>query len=232
MTNQRFDLGLFSEGGAESAPEGSEDGAVRTAGEGESLSGNVGESESGAAEVISSGPPSRDCDEAPSPPADDFGKLCAALGLEGITADELISHLDSRREKQMLRSLLRETAAEAEYEKLISEAAALASKLGGFDIRAEMRDRRFSSLIRAGFPVEDAWRAAHLDELLSAAREEARESFESRALGHYREMSSRPDENGSTGHAPVDTSADVRSLTGRGIRDILRRVEKGAKVKF
>ena len=34
------------------------------------------------------------------------------------------------------------------------------------------------------------------------------------------------------GQAPSQTKLSVDSLTGKGIRDILRRVENGAKVKF
>ena len=209
MKNYRFSLGLFSEGG-----------------------------ESGV-----SSPASGDCDAQQStltadspadlPPAlSDAERIANELGLGGKSADELISLIRSEKDRRQLLSILQEKKAAREYEKLFSEARSLASRFNGFDIREELRNSRFSAMLRAGLSVEDAFRAAHFEGLLRAAVENAKNEAAADAVMKMRLNSSRPDENGSSSSSPVSTRTGVDSLTGRGIRDILRRVEKGAKVKF
>ena len=53
-----------------------------------------------------------------------------------------------------------------------------------------------------------------------------------KALEKYREAMDRPEENGKGSPVSGDSRDRVASLSGRGIRDILKRVENGAKIKF
>lgn len=260
MTDIRLNLGLFSEagtasqgGGAAQAESGSAGGASDGSAARESASpspsrkGEATSSEaeamapdtSGASAPATAGATTEDAAEATAdstetdiPAKSDTERICEALGLDGITAEELIALVNSRRQRSELIGLMKEQKAAKEYERLVSESAAFAEKFKGFDIRRELCDRRFGSLIHAGFSVEDAWRATHFDEIIRAATENAARTARESALEKLRETAGRPEENGGGGASPAKTSADVRALTGRGIRDILRRVEKGAKIKF
>lgn len=155
-------------------------------------------------------------------------------GTIGDTPEEfdLEALIRSKKERSEIYNYLREMRAARDYEKLYSEALSLASKIEGFDLQKELQNRRFVNMLHAGLSVEEAWRTVHFEELIRAAAEGAAEKANGIALANMRENSSRPDENGVSGLSPVSTSQSADKLTGRGIRDILRRVEKGAKVKF
>lgn len=244
MTDIRLNLGLFSEagtasqsGGAAQAESGNAGGASDGSSARESASpspSRKGETASSEAEATAAAGAEAEAnsDETDIPAKSDTERICEALGLDGITAEELIALVNSRRQRSELIGLMKEQKAAKEYERLVSESAAFAEKFDGFDIRRELCDRRFGSLIHAGFSVEDAWRATHFDEIIRAATENAARTARESALEKLREAAGRPEENGGGGASPAKTSADVRALTGRGIRDILRRVEKGAKIKF
>ncbi len=116
--------------------------------------------------------------------------------------------------------------------RILLEADLLSEKVSGFDLQKEMADSSFAAMVKNGVPVETAWKAVHFDQLLDAAVQEAREEALCEALAKIRNMPDRPSENGAVSQAAIQSRAGVDNLTGRGIREILRRVENGAKVKF
>ncbi len=203
MTDEIIDAGAIPE---ESAP-GTEDSEV-------------------SGDAVSPPSPERNISES------DTERIVRAFGLEGVSTDDFISMVDSRRMRRELAAVLKEASAAENYERLYSDARRFASEHEGFDIRGELSDRRFVSMLRSGFSFEEAYNAVHFDELLSSAVENAEKKAMASALARMKENALRPDENGTGGTSPAKTSQDVRSLTGKGIRDILRRVEKGAKVRF
>lgn len=164
--------------------------------------------------------------------AEVLAELLEALGYE---KDDPWGALQNLRLESLRRSIekqLSERQADAAYEKLMSEANELAERIDGFDLRRELSDRRFGSLVHAGFSVEEAWRAVHFREIMQCAAELISRSAEASAMAKLRSLGARPEENGAAGQAPSETKLSVDALTGKGIRDILRRVENGAKVKF
>lgn len=118
------------------------------------------------------------------------------------------------------------------YERIISEANRLSEKVDGFDLRKELADRSFIAILKCGLSVETAYNAVHFDELIAAAVQNAREEAWREMLAKAKLGEMRPTENGAASGAAVQSRAGVENLTGRGIREILRRVENGAKVKF
>ena len=127
---------------------------------------------------------------------------------------------------------LHRRSAAKQYQALLKEAEVLSEKIRGFDLNAELEDNRFCSLLRCGFSMEEAWQAVHMNQLLCAAARQASEKGAKEAVERYRQGTARPEENGVKGQSGIARKTSVEHLTGRGIRDILRRVEKGAKVKF
>ncbi|MBR6676559.1 MAG: hypothetical protein IKL24_04425 [Clostridia bacterium] len=140
--------------------------------------------------------------------------------------------LRSRIVRAHLSEKLRARRAAKEYDSLMAEASALLSENSDFDLKTSLSDRRFTAMIRSGLSVREAYRALHADELLEKAREEAKNEALASALAEIRKQSQRPSENGSGNTAPEGSYSGVEHLSGKGIRDILKRVEKGAKIKF
>lgn len=159
-------------------------------------------------------------------------RIAFLLGLRGKDEESVIEELKDRRAKNLLFEKLKSRRAQKAYAQIMSEAEALSEKQKGFDLRKEISDRRFATLLYAGFSVEEAWRAVHVEELIGKAREEAERGAVAAAMESIRLSMERPYENGGVGASPASSQQSVESLSGRGIRDILRRVENGAKIKF
>ena len=144
----------------------------------------------------------------------------------------MIKELKSRRAKKLLTEKLKSRNTERVYSQILSEAQAFSEKQKGFDLKKEISDRRFAAMLHSGLSVEEAWRAVHTEELISKAKEEAERRAVSLAMEKIQLSMERPYENGGAGVSPAQSQQGVENLSGRGIREILRRVENGAKIKF
>ncbi len=226
MKDIRFDLTLFGEG------------------EGSGVIGGIAEQSCEAAQPAELNSDSlafvdqreNDSRELPFPEEgekiDSIKRIAFLLGLNCADEDSVINELKSRRAKNLLLEKLKSRDAGRVYSQLLSEAQAFSEKQNGFDLKREIGDRRFVAMIRAGLPVEEAWRAVHAEELISAAKETAQREAVAAAMEKIQKSMARPYENGGAGAAPAASQTGVESLSGKGIRDILRRVENGAKIKF
>ncbi len=215
MKNVRFDLQLFAEGESGCAAEQSDSAAA-----GEVVS-EVARDEQSDCEI--NGKAKGDTDALKS--------IGALLGIEAEDSNSLIDLITQRCARASLNERLRTRNAERVYRELLSEAEKLSSKIKGFDIGKELADRHFSGMLRAGFSLEEAWRAKHTEDLIKEAADSARREALADLMEKIQMNSMRPDENGGK-RAPSQSHTSVENLTGRGIRDILHRVEKGAKIKF
>lgn len=158
--------------------------------------------------------------------------LAAVYQMQETDIDGIADALSRTETKNALEERLRRRSAARQYQILLDEAERLSKKVRGFDLEKELSDRRFRGMLRAGFSMEEAWQAVHLNQLLQTAVRQATEKGEKQAAERLRREAARPDENGVKGQSGISRKTSVEHLTGRGIRDILRRVENGAKVKF
>ena len=120
----------------------------------------------------------------------------------------------------------------AEYAKILEGAADAGASYPDFDLAKESQSRTFVNLVASGLSVKSAYEALHHDEIVEAAeRRAADEAAEAAARG--REISSSlPPENGTSRGVAADLRRDVSKLSAAEIKDIIRRVERGEKVKF
>ncbi len=161
-----------------------------------------------------------------------FERIAHTLGIAGADEESLMREINKRKARAALEEMLKRRSARRNYKALISEAEGLSSKIKGFDLKAELQNPSFAALIRAGFSLEDAFKAVHVNELLALYCKRAEEAAVAKALERLREAGDRPDENGKGARAPAKTKAAVEALSSKGIRDILRRVENGQKIRF
>jgi len=161
-----------------------------------------------------------------------YSEIAELLGREVENANDVARVLKARRARAALTEGLRKRRAEKAYMQLMSEAENLSSKVNGFDLKRELSDKRFRALINSGFSLEEAWQAVHLKDLLFAASEKSKAAALATFMENIRSRGLRPEENGAGGSAPAKSDQSVENLTGKSIRDILRRVENGAKIKF
>ena len=227
MKDKRFDLTLFGEGegtgeGAVGAAEQNSPMSVPTETAPENTEGS--ENNSGAERAL----PLADVGEK----IDAVKRIAFLLGLEGKDEASIIEELNARRAKNLLLERLKSRNAKREYAKILSDAEALSEKIKGFDLKREIADRRFTAMLRAGLTCEEAYRAVHAEELISEAKREAEQNAVAAAIEKIQLSMARPYENGGAGTSPAQSQQGVENLSGKGIREILRRVENGAKIKF
>lgn len=117
-------------------------------------------------------------------------------------------------------------------EKWTREGEALRARYPGFDLEREAKNAPFVALLRAGEPMERAWRAAHMEEILAGAIRQAAAVTERRVAEHIRARGQRPAEAGLGAQTGVVVKNDVARLTRADRADLARRAMQGESISF
>ena len=113
-----------------------------------------------------------------------------------------------------------------------AEGERLKSRFPSFDFKTELRNPAFTALLKSGMPVGKAYTAIHSDELIKKAVSGTARAVAEQSLKSIRAQGRRPAENGLAGGSGMISRTDVSSLTGKDIRDIIKQVEKGSRIRF
>ena len=159
-------------------------------------------------------------------------ELCVDLEIDSDDETVITAAYNNRRLRTTLESKLKAEQAEKTYKSLLSQAKEFEEKNSSFTLDNALSKPKFTRLLNSGFGIEESWNIINADEILAKAVEEAEMRGQAKAISLLRAGSLRPDENGMSEQGGISRKTKVESLTGGGIRDILRRVEKGAKVNF
>lgn len=100
------------------------------------------------------------------------------------------------------------------------------------DMKTEMADPRFVSLLRSNIDVRTAYEVLHKDEILSGAMHYAAKAVESKIAKSVAANGARPTENGMRGQSATVTKNDVSQLTSKDIAEVARRVARGERISF
>lgn len=100
-----------------------------------------------------------------------------------------------------------------------------------FVLEKELSDPRFGELLRSGVDVRTAFEVIHKDEILSASMHYAACEVERRLSNKLMAASHRPSENGGV-HAPSVSKLDLRHMSPKERKDIIRRVRMGEVIRF
>ena len=111
-----------------------------------------------------------------------------------------------------------------------AEAEALREHLPDFDLARESRDSRFCAMLRARVPMELAYSALHLEELLRGAMYRAAAAAERRVVGNVRARGLRPGEAGTTAQGSFTVRENISRLSREDRADIARRAAKGERI--
>lgn len=101
-----------------------------------------------------------------------------------------------------------------------------------FDLMQEIQNPEFLNLLKAGTPVEHAYRVLHFDELMGSAVQAAAASTEKKVADSVRAKGSRPNENGTNSNSAFVTKTDPTKLTRADFEEIERRVARGERISF
>lgn len=101
-----------------------------------------------------------------------------------------------------------------------------------FDLRAEMNNPKFVDLLRSNIDVRTAYEVLHKDEIIPAAMQFTAQTVESKLAKKIASNGARPSENGMSSQSAAVVKSDVSQLSKEDRAEIIRRVQRGEKIRF
>ncbi len=135
--------------------------------------------------------------------------------------------------KHVISERKRATAADGVIAEWKNESEKLKEIYPSFSFDDELKtNKTFSSLVRSGISVRNAYECAHLNEIMSGVIRYAVGQVSEKMAGAVKNVSVRPSENSVLDRASTAAKIDVGSLTEKQIMKIIADVGNGAKVTF
>ncbi len=122
--------------------------------------------------------------------------------------------------------------AETVYSGWIDQAEKAKERFPSLDLKSELGNPEFASLLLGGVDVERAYVAAHADEILPAVMKFALREAGRKMAGRLADNDARAPENGASSRSAALPVSDVRQLTRAQRQEIIRRVGKGEVIRF
>lgn len=112
------------------------------------------------------------------------------------------------------------------------EAEDVKAKFPKFDLGKELQNQQFVNMLKAGTPVEHAYKVMHFDELLGDAMQTTAAHTEKAVADNVRARGTRPAENGVNAQSAFTVKDDPSALTKKDFDEIARRVARGERITF
>ena len=155
---------------------------------------------------------------------------------KGISVQQLKEIRKMERENADLKAQMEEAQRQENGKKLYAawmQQADEAKKVyPSFDLRAEMNNPRFVDLLRSNIDVRTAYEVLHKDEIIPAAMQFTAHAVESKLAKRIASNGARPSENGMSSQSAAVVKSDVSQLSKADRAEIIRRVQRGEKIRF
>ena len=134
--------------------------------------------------------------------------------------------------KRQMQEQERQENANRLYAKWMQESEAMKSVYPSFDLRTELQNPRFTDLLRSNVDVRTAYEVLHKDEIIPAAMQFTAKTVEQKLTNKIIANGARPTENGNSSQGATVVKSDVSQLSKADRAEIIRRVQRGEKIKF
>ena len=155
---------------------------------------------------------------------------------KGMTVQQLKEIKKMERENANLKAQMEEAQRQENGKKLYAawmQQAEEAKKVyPSFDLRAEMNNQKFVDLLRSNIDVRTAYEVIHKDEIIPAAMQFTAQTVESKLAKKIASNGARPSENGMSSQSASLVKSDVSQLSKADRAEIIRRVQRGEKIRF
>ncbi|MBR3416743.1 MAG: hypothetical protein IKH09_08625 [Clostridia bacterium] len=158
--------------------------------------------------------------------------LAVRYGVGADDTDGLLRAIGKETEEKETPLSDAEAGADALYSEWIGQAEKAKERYPSLDLKGELKNPEFASLLLGGVDVERAYVAAHADEILPAAMRFAVREAGRKMAGRLADNDARVPENGSAARSAALPVSDVRALTRAQRQEIIRRVGKGEVIRF
>ena len=155
---------------------------------------------------------------------------------KGMSVKDLKEFKKMERENANLKAQMEEAQRQEKGKQLYSEWMQQADEAKkvypSFDLRAEMNNPKFVDLLRSNIDVRTAYEVLHKDEIIPAAMQFTAQQVESKLAKSIASGASRPSENGMSSQSAAVVKSDVSQLSKADRAEIIRRVQRGEKIRF
>ena len=155
---------------------------------------------------------------------------------KGITVQQLKEIRKMEKENAELKRQMQEQSAKENASKLyaswMQQAEQAKAVYPTFDLRAEMQNPRFVDLLRSNVDVRTAYEVLHKDEIIPAAMQFTAKTVEQKLTNKIIANGARPAENGINSQSATVVKSDVSQLSKADRQEIIRRVQRGEKIRF
>lgn len=101
-----------------------------------------------------------------------------------------------------------------------------------FNLEAEMNNQKFLDLLKSNVDVRTAYEVTHKDEIIAGAMQFTAKTVEQKVANKIAANGARPVENGMSSQSSSLVKSDVSQLSREDRAEIIRRVQRGEKIKF
>lgn len=154
----------------------------------------------------------------------------------GMTVQQLKDFKRMQRENAELRSQMQEQKRQENANKLyaswMNQAEEAKKVYPGFDMKSEMNNPEFVKLLRSNVDVRTAYEVLHKDEIIPAAMQFTAKTVEQKLTNKIIANGARPSENGMNSQGAAVVKSDVSQLSKADRAEIIRRVQRGEKIRF
>ena len=155
---------------------------------------------------------------------------------KGMTVQQLKEIKKMEKENAELKAQMEEAQRQENGKKLYAQWMQQADEAKkvypSFDIRAEMQNPKFVDLLRSNVDVRTAYEVMHKDEIISGAMQFTAQTVESKLAKKIASNGARPTENGMASQSAAVVKSDVSQLSKADRAEIIRRVQRGEKIRF
>lgn len=121
---------------------------------------------------------------------------------------------------------LRQEKIDETYRKWLSDSEEVKKVYPNFDLETELQNPVFNGLLRNGFPVQNAYESAHIQELMTSAMQAGVSVAERKIANNVAANQARPEENAGSRNSTATVKRDVASLTPEELDEIDRMSRK------
>lgn len=155
---------------------------------------------------------------------------------KGLSVEQLKAIRKMERENAQLRAQMEEASvrenADRIYAGWMQQSEELKKVYPGFDLETELQNQKFTDLLRNNIDIRTAYEVIHKDEIIPAAMQFATQKTAQAMTNKILSQGARPQENGLSSQASVITKSDVSQLSKADRQEIIRRVQRGEKIRF
>lgn len=155
---------------------------------------------------------------------------------KGMSVQQLKEVKKMERENAELKAQMEEAQRQENGKKLYAawmQQADEAKKVyPSFDLRTEMNNPKFVDLLRSNIDVRTAYEVLHKDEIIPAAMQFTAKTVEQKLTNKIMANGARPSENGMSAQSAAVIKSDVSQLSKEDRAEIIRRVQRGEKIRF